>query len=37
MRSRRPLTLIVSDIDDFKDYNDRYGHAVGDADSALGC
>ncbi len=31
MRSRRPLTLIVSDIDDFKDYNDRYGHAVGDA------
>jgi diguanylate cyclase (GGDEF)-like protein len=25
------LTLIVSDIDDFKTYNDRYGHAVGDA------
>ena len=31
MRSRRPLTLIVSDIDDFKGYNDQYGHAVGDA------
>lgn len=31
MRSRRPLTLIISDIDDFKDYNDRYGHTVGDA------
>lgn len=31
VRSHRPLTLIVSDIDDFKTYNDRYGHAVGDA------
>jgi diguanylate cyclase (GGDEF)-like protein len=31
MRSHRPLTLIVSDIDDFKNYNDRYGHSVGDA------
>jgi len=25
------LTLILSDIDDFKTYNDRHGHAVGDA------
>jgi len=31
IRSGRPLTLIVSDIDDFKTYNDKYGHAVGDA------
>jgi diguanylate cyclase (GGDEF)-like protein len=31
MRSGRPLTLIVSDIDDFKGYNDDFGHAVGDA------
>ena len=31
VRAKRPLTLIVSDIDDFKAYNDRYGHAVGDA------
>lgn len=31
VRTKRPLTLIVSDIDDFKGYNDRYGHAVGDA------
>jgi GGDEF domain-containing protein len=31
LRSQHPLTLIVSDIDDFKTYNDRHGHAVGDA------
>jgi diguanylate cyclase (GGDEF)-like protein len=31
IRSGRPLALILSDIDDFKIYNDSYGHAVGDA------
>jgi diguanylate cyclase (GGDEF)-like protein len=31
LRTKRPLTLIVADIDDFKAYNDGYGHAVGDA------
>lgn len=31
IRTSRSLALIVSDVDDFKTYNDRYGHAVGDA------
>lgn len=29
-RYGRPLSLVMLDIDNFKDYNDRYGHPVGD-------
>jgi diguanylate cyclase (GGDEF)-like protein/PAS domain S-box-containing protein len=34
-RTSQPLTLIMLDIDDFKKYNDTYGHLQGDASIIL--
>lgn len=30
-RSKRPMCLVLLDVDHFKAYNDHYGHALGDA------
>ncbi|SFH70404.1 diguanylate cyclase (GGDEF) domain-containing protein [Tindallia magadiensis] len=30
LRTKSPISLLFLDIDDFKDYNDQYGHQAGD-------
>ena len=29
-RSGRPFSIVIGDVDNFKDFNDQYGHACGD-------
>lgn len=29
-RSKKPISLLIADLDDFKNYNDTYGHQAGD-------
>ena len=31
LRGNQPLAIVLCDIDDFKGYNERHGHSVGDA------
>ena len=31
LRLQQPMAVVILDVDDFKQYNDRYGHQVGDA------